>query len=295
MRRFLSIFGNVDATAIKQLFIKSSSLIKKQNITDIKENNAITSEVYKILQDVIKEAIYKVTGQRINFIIKHTHGVPTSPADITKFMDTRHCEGFKTRALFIDYIDILQPSNNTYSDRNDYNNHGIITNELRGIAGEYGIPVITITQGTRDSENTAVAMTNANVADSHKKVRYSDYIYMVRLRQDLAITEAAVREHVFDKSQTAQFTFEDATNVDDQALVPFEIKITKAKDGGKNMFKYHLFAQNNLRIYEAIDPYHNDLNQLRQNSRRLIQNTELLNVSTMQSTPVDMQTQNILF
>ena len=50
-----------------------------------------------------------------------------------------------------------------YTDYNDYNSHGMIVQELRNIAGEYGIPVITITQGTRESENVAV-MSNSNMA-----------------------------------------------------------------------------------------------------------------------------------
>lgn len=163
LRRFISIFGNYDSAVVKNLFIKASSLIKAQNNKDIKDNNPLLEEINKTVTTLIEEAIFAVTGKRICFTIKHSHGLPTSASDVMKFMDARHCDGFKTKALFIDYIDCMVPSNSRYTDYNDYNSQGVITQELRGVSAEYGVPVITITQATRQTED-AVVMNNANMA-----------------------------------------------------------------------------------------------------------------------------------
>ena len=165
IRRFVSIFGNYDSAAVKTLFVKLSSILKKQKFSDFKNADPIVDEAVKIVQEMLRDAIYKVTGKRINFILTQGSrtGDQTTPGDIVKFIDAKRCEGMKAKALFIDYIDIMAPSNSKYTDYNDYNSHGMIVQELRNIAGEYGIPVITITQGTRESENVAV-MSNSNMA-----------------------------------------------------------------------------------------------------------------------------------
>ena len=65
-------------------------------------------------------------------------------------------------------------------------------------------------------------------------------------------------------------------------LVPYEVKITKAKDGTKDKKTYMLFCTENLRIYNNIDEYIADIRQLRQNTKDLEGelNDLLLNTST---------------
>lgn len=134
-----------------------------------------------------------------------------------------------------------------------------------------------------------------NIKDSHKKVRYADYIYMVRLRYDLNVLSDCVKEDVLDKAQLQQMAFSDMTNMNNSSLVPFEVKITKAKDGSRNMSRWHLFAQNNLRIYEKLDVFYADLPQFNQRSRSLQSDIELLNVNSMQSIPVNYNETSSLF
>ena len=165
MRRFFAIFGNYDAAIVKTLFIKISSILKKQKITRTHDNHPISEEVTKLMSSVIINAILKVTGKKIQLLISQGSktGDQTTPSDIIKFIEIRRCAGINIKSVFIDYIDIMAPSNSKYTDYNDYNSHGMIVQELRNIAGEYGVPVITITQGTRESENVAV-MSNSNMA-----------------------------------------------------------------------------------------------------------------------------------
>ena len=107
---------------------------------------------------------------------------------------------------------------------------------------------------------------------------------MVRLRYDLNLLTDEVKQHITDPTEP-QLAFQDLTNQHNKALVVFEIKITKAKDGAKNMLQYHLFSQNNLRIYEKLKIYYDDLKQLEVRSKGLLDSVSLLNMTTMQATP----------
>ena len=291
MRRFISIFGNYSTPAIKHLFVKSSNLFKRQSDKTIDENNPLYNQVHKIFEELMTEAILKTTGKRVIFILKHSREI-TTPQDVVKFMDARKTEGFNPRAVFIDYLDIMVPSDARYTNYNDYDNHGVITQELRNIANEYGLPIITITQGKRDSESTG-SMSNTDIGDSYKKARYSDYIYMVRLRYDLNLLTECVREHILPKN-TEDSNLADVNNSNSKDLVPFEIKITKAKDGGKNLLQYHLFSGSNLRIYEMLSNFYNDVQHMVAQSQTLASSVDLLNINSMESMPVNINKELIL-
>ena len=86
---------------------------------------------------------------------------------------------------------------------------------------------------------------------SYKKVRYSDYIYMCRQDPTKDPFTPAVAKYVFDKDM---YTGPDQLSKDillkkDQIcsdLIPFEVKITKSKDAGKDARTYALFCKHNL-------------------------------------------------
>ncbi len=282
IRRFISIIGNVDTLAIRELFIRSSTLLKKHNDKDIK-NTQVFKDISKIFQNLLEESLFKSTGKRLRFLLKHSHGEPVSPGDMIKFIDARRCEGLRVRALFIDYIDVMAPTHGgKVGGYDDYNSQGIITQELRNLAAEYSIPVITITQATRSTENSPT-VSNENMADSHKKVRYSDYIYMVRIRNDLNILAECVKKDILPLEDQADLNFSDLNNVNNQKLQPFEMKITKAKDGAKNELKYLIFSGNNLRIYEQLNDVYTTISDLHRRSSMLNNQIELLGVNDVRT------------
>ena len=115
-------------------------------------------------------------------------------------------------------------------------------------------------------------MTNDNIGDSIKKVRYADYIYMVRLRRDLQILTESVKNDIIDPQELQSLqatTFTDLKNQNNSKLTPFEIKITKAKDGDRDMERFHVFSGNNLRIYQQLSNYYQDVVPMQQNSAKL--------------------------
>ena len=68
-----------------------------------------------------------------------------------------------------------------------------------------------------------------------------------------------------------------------KVLIPYEVRITKAKDGTAGKTKYLLFCTENLRIYDNVEQYVNDSRQLKINTRNL--ENEIMQMSTMANLP----------
>jgi len=187
--------------------------------------------------------------------------------------------------LFVDYVDVMRPSSTRYANNyNDYDAHGMIIHELRKISQNYKLPVVSITQNTRESENVSQAMGNNLIGDSYKKVRFSDYIYMIRLRSDLDLYAPSVKHDITDGTDDDdnQIGMTDMSGQYIQQTVPFEVQITKAKEGKKNVQKFHIFSGLNLRIYDNISEFYTDLPLVIKNNKWLKDQIQVLQMENRQ-------------
>jgi len=162
LRRFISIFGNKNSEIVRQLFIKSSEIMKSYKNED---KSFISNEVSKVLTDLINSSILGTKNRKCKLILKHCSENSFSMADAKKFIDNLKLNGITTKILFIDYIDVMIPSNVKHSNYNDYDAHGEIIQEMRVASRNYAIPIISITQNTRESENMNQSMGNNLVGD----------------------------------------------------------------------------------------------------------------------------------
>ena len=266
-RRFGAILGNVEQLILKSMYTNIADLLK-QNATN--NSNYSIDQIKQLLTTFLTDNLYNTIGKYVPFDLKHFREVIT-PDTVKQIIEYHKSQGNRVRVVFIDYVDCMAPSRSKYTDFNDYNAHGIIVQELRNIAQEYLVPVITITQAVRGTEK-ADFMTNDNIGDSIKKVRYADYIYMVRLRRNLQILTESVKNDIIDPQELQSLqatTFTDLKNQNNSKLTPFEIKITKAKDGDRDMERFHVFSGNNLRIYQQLSNYYQDVVPMQQNSAKL--------------------------
>jgi hypothetical protein len=174
-------------------------------------------------------------------------------------------------------MDTMTPTTSVFGNAKEYDTQGQITQELRILSRIHGIPVISPTQNQRDSEDVTKLMTNKLIGDSYKKIRYSDFIYMLRMREDKNFLSEGVREQVVIKKQATDGGVPDAVSpeilsIKDRlydTLVPLEVKITKSKDSEKNKSRFFLFCKENLRIYNNIDEYIKDAPLIKIHSDRL--------------------------
>jgi len=247
LRRIISIFGGYDSRLVKSMFHRLGHFFQDQSDIDI-NNKKVRGAGLDILTKVLNETILNVTGSKCSFIIKHCNENSFSMRDGCRFIDKLKMEGLNTKALFIDYLDVMKSSASNYdSYKDDYNLHGEILQEMRTAAKNYAIPVITITQNARISENVQQELSNNVIGDSYKKVRYADYIYMIRQRPDIDIISDQIKNDMGGDSSTMNMS------TDVSQLIPFEVKITKAKDGERGAKRFHIFNRQNLQIFQSYD------------------------------------------
>lgn len=96
---------------------------------------------------------------------------------------------------------------------------------------------------------------------------------MVRQDGTKSITSPEVMKDVFDPG----YNIGDLSLMEYQAnLIPFLVKITKAKEGNKDCEKYHIFNPYNLRIYDNFNEVATDMEEFKQNSLELIKDIEAI-------------------
>lgn len=279
-RRFCSIFGNVRQSSVKNLYRRSYEALKANSLHSL--DNNLESKIVRMFQNLLASSIHSVTMGKVALVIKHCQENVFSPGDIGKFIDRLKIEGLNVKLLFADYLDTMSPTINRYTSYDDYHGQGQITQELRILSQQYKIPVFTATQNTRGSENVNQSMSNSHVGDSIRKVRYSDYIYMARqdstkLPFDPAVAKYVITdEHKVNGSEQLTPELLKMCNQINNNLIPFEIKITKAKEGGKDVMSYMLFCKENLRLYNNLGEYLADLSKLNNKSKILEGDIEML-------------------
>lgn len=131
------------------------------------------SEVLKNKSKIIN--YYNNTKFDNKFIIKEFSTRKASTKHIRNFMyQLELYHGFRPDALIVDYLDIMVPDekqNNTYEDQ------GSISEDLRAIAQEMEIPVITATQANKTVTNINIAdMNETMLAESFRKMMAADSV-----------------------------------------------------------------------------------------------------------------------
>lgn len=282
-RRFISIFGNYKFEVIKQLFAKAFEVTRSQQImgVTINEDNTLVDSLKKIFNNVLKSSIAKVTQGKVNLIIKHCNENTFSPGDLGRFIDRLKVEGYNTKLVLVDYLDTMTPTMSAFGNMKEYDTQGQITQEFRSLSRIHSVPIISPTQNQRTSEDITKKMDNSLVGDSYKKIRYTDYMYMQRMREDKNFLSEDVRPFVVPKKESTPGQDDNSylTSIKDKlvdVLVPLEIKITKSKNSEKNKTRYMLFCKDNLRIYNNIHEYTKDSPIIEANTSKLQKDIALI-------------------
>lgn len=283
-KRIASIFGNCNNDTIGDLYREGSQRIhqlKKTNsdITSLQDN------ITKIFDGILVKAIDDVTKFKTSIVIKHSSENNFSPGDLSKFVDRlRVTENLNVKLIVMDYIDVARPTI-IESGSDEYHNQGKIVHELRQLSRNLEIPILTATQNSRSSENLRGELTNQLIGDSYLKVRYTDFIYMCRKCDFLTFLDNQVAYDVLKDESGAPPSPQDLVAYEalSKVLIPYEIRITKAKEGTAGKSKYMLFCTENLRIYDNVEQYVHDSRQLKINTRNL--ENEIVQMSATSNAP----------
>lgn len=277
-RRIISIFGNYDAAIIKKVYLKVSEILKSTETSNMFGQDAV-DKVTKIMEDITNDSILSVTHGKKRLVIKHSSENTFSMADACRFIDSFEIQNLKVKGMFIDYIDVMIPNSNNKNDKffgDEYTAQGQIVQEMRLTARKYSIPILSITQNNRTAENFAVELNNGLIGDSARKIRYSDTILMIRQREDLDIFNEHVSSHI---NADNAMSFTNTSNDYLEYAIPFEAKITKAKDGDKSSARFHIFNKKNLRINQTVAEYIKDIDECVEKSTALLNKLSVIGLT----------------
>jgi hypothetical protein len=114
-------------------------------------------------------------------------------------------EGFIADIIMVDYLDLLRP---TVRTDNIYTDQGTISEELRGIAGKFQIPVLTASQINRSGTGKEVT-TGADVAGSYDKIAIADQIITLSAtKEDLRLGRLKINLSESRNNESAMINIE---------------------------------------------------------------------------------------
>jgi hypothetical protein len=121
-RRFISIFGNYKFEVIQQLFAKAYEVTRTQQIMGMSIDNSeqLLGSLQKMFKMLLKSSLLKVTQGKCSLVLKHCNENSFSPGDLGRFIDRLKVEGYKTKLVFVDYIDTLSPTTTVFGNKSEY-------------------------------------------------------------------------------------------------------------------------------------------------------------------------------
>jgi replicative DNA helicase len=133
--------------------------------------SGIPSQDLKYHQEEVLQAIKGVNGK---LIIKYYPTKTATVNSIAAHLDKCLMQGVKPDIILVDYADLLRDTGIKGAVRNDIM-LGNIYEELRGLAGTYGVPLYTASQANRSALEEDVIEAD-KIAESYAKVMVADFV-----------------------------------------------------------------------------------------------------------------------
>ena len=120
-------------------------------------------------KDEVQKAIDKLKG---DLIIKYYPTRTASVATLTAHLQQCELQGIKPDLVIVDYADIMKSTQNFTEKRHQI---GHVYEELRGMAGEFNVPIWTASQANRSSLEEDVIGAD-KVSEDYSKVMTADFV-----------------------------------------------------------------------------------------------------------------------
>jgi hypothetical protein len=122
-------------------------------------------------EEQVKNVVANIKGK---LLIKEYPTKSVGVSTILAHANLANTMGYPVDMVIIDYADILSPGN-VGNNSNTYVEQGGIYEDLRGLAGELGVPVWTASQASRSSLDDNIIEAQ-KVADSYRKIMTADFV-----------------------------------------------------------------------------------------------------------------------
>lgn len=130
------------------------------------------------VDDVKMKLMSEIKGKlRIKYYPQKSVGVSALKTHLNRLISF----GFEPDLIIVDYADILRSDNIQAIKGGSYFEAGGIYEDLRGLGGEFQIPIATASQAQRSAANDEI-ITGEQIAESYKKVMTGDIIISISRR-----------------------------------------------------------------------------------------------------------------
>jgi len=187
------VLSHIGAEAVKQgKNVLHYTLELTQNYVGQRYDTIFTnipSANLKEKKDEIREKVERLNG---GLMIKYYPPKGITANTISAHIDLIKGSKFQPDLIIIDYADLLMSTNS--KNNSDYQEQGGIYIDLRGLSGEYQIPIWTASQTNRSAIDSDIIQAD-KIADSYAKVMNADFIISVS-RKDTDKLNNTARFHI---------------------------------------------------------------------------------------------------
>ena len=186
----------------------------------------IAAQNLKYHIDEVKECVEQLDG---NLIVKYYPTKSATVNTIKAHLDRCHIQGFKPDVIVVDYADLLR--GNGKEIRHELGN---IYEDLRGLAGEYEIPVWTASQANRSALEDDVIGAE-KIAESYSKIMTADFVLSLSRKIEDKVAGTGRWHVIKNRFGPDGITFPSKMNTSNGQIDIYEGDSVQGKDAQKQM------------------------------------------------------------
>ncbi len=163
----------IGADAVKQgLTVIHYTLELNAQYVGLRYDTIVSGQPTGNLQYHKEEVLKKINQLKGNLVIKYYPTRTASVNTISSHLQQCELQGIKPDLVLVDYADIMKATQHFKEKRHSI---GLVYEELRGIAGEFDIPIWTASQANRSSLEEDV-IDASKVSEDYSKVMTADFV-----------------------------------------------------------------------------------------------------------------------
>ena len=174
----------------------------------------------------VKECVSKLQG---NLVVKYYPTKSATVNTIKAHLDRCQMQGFKPDIIVVDYADLLRGTGKEV--RHELGN---IYEDLRGLAGEYEIPVWTASQANRSALEDDVIGAE-KIAESYSKIMTADFVLSLSRKIEDKVAGTGRWHVIKNRFGPDGITFPSKMNTSNGQIHIFEGDSIQGKDAQKQM------------------------------------------------------------
>ena len=190
--------------------------------------SGISAQNLKYHKDDIQSAIDAISG---NLIIKYYPPKNASIQTLRSHIQSCILQGYKPDLVIVDYADLIKPMTGFKEIRHQLEN---IYEDLRSLAGEFGIPFWTASQANRSSADSEI-IGGDKIAEAYSKLMVADFVISLSRRAQDKIGSSGRWHIIKNRFGPDGITFPSKMNTSTGLIQLFEESTPQGKQAKEDM------------------------------------------------------------